>query len=249
MKKIKYFKPVTIQLLVFAGALACFSFVNQTLVQQLKQELSKAYHFYQDQNTLYMHSTVYGVPTNNAGGQVNLGTAEMYRDGFKFYSKSFGREMYCEGKRALVIQHHKKLVTLYQNFDAKRMMREQTLPVDSLLKRIDNQDSLVQPGGKTNSYRLYKKGNRQVYTGFVFDEKEHYLKDYHYSVYTGEAELKSDYSMIKVHYDKVSKKFPSKIDFDINRFLEGMGNKLKVNEKLLKGYKLKVKKYYYSSEY
>lgn len=248
MKKIKYFKPTTIRLLLCVGITICFAFTGQTLKQQLKKELAGAYAFYREQQVLYMHSTVYGVPVRNAGGQVKIGTAEMYRDGYRFYSKALGREMYCEGKRALVIQHQKKLVTLYQNFDTRRMMREQTLPLDSLLKRIDGRDSLVQPGGKTNVYRLYAKNNRNVYTDLVFDEKEHYLRDYHYTVYTGE-ELQSDYSKIKVHYDQVSKKLPKKIDFSIDRFLEGMGNKLKVNAKLLKGYKLKVRKYYYEDKY
>lgn len=229
-------------------SLALLSFSKLSVRDELKSTLKKAKGFYDNATTLYMSTTIQGKPTKKGAALVKIGTAELYRDKYKFYTKALNYEMYCDGKKAFVINHGNKSVVVYLNFDVKRYMKENTVPVDSAMNHISSYDSIVKITSSDPSYRVYTNADPETYTEFVFDNSAHYLKTFNYTINLFGFESKSDFSKILVTYHTVSKKLPRKINFETSQFLDGIGNKVKLKAGLFKGYSFKSRKYYYDYE-
>lgn len=235
------FKRIT-GLVVFAVSVA---FTVNSSHGLLKSNLYKSGKFYANNKVLYMHTLVKGVSSKN-GSLQKIGEAELFRDDEKFYSNGFGIEMYCDGKKVIVFNHLQKKATLFLSFDAKRLMKEQAVPVDSLAGSIQPTDSVVYTKND-NMFRIYENKNKLKYTDVGFDQKDGYIKNYNYSVAIFGDDLHSDYKEIKVNYDKVLTKLPRNINFKVDQFVSKSGSGYSLSSKKYSHYQLKVKKYYYES--
>jgi len=232
-------------LIVGLLVLTTLAFNLNTGLTLLKSNLNKSAKFYDQNKVLYMHTLVNGVSTKT-GKPAKIGEAELYREKEQFYSNGFGIEMYCDGKRVLVFNHTQKKATLFMSFDAKRIMKEQTVPVDSIANSVQKSDSVVYLKNQ-NVFRIYKNKNKLIYTDLGFDEKDGYLKEYNYSVALFGDEIQSDFKEINISYNKVLTKLPRKIKFNVDQFVSKSGSGYVWSNKKHSNYQLKVKKYYYEN--
>ncbi|MFM7022097.1 MAG: hypothetical protein ACKOXB_03905 [Flavobacteriales bacterium] len=108
----------------------------------------------------------------------------------KYYLKTEMHETFCDGDRMLVINHHLKIITVYNGDAAKQFFRSQITKYNEL--NVSN-DSVVFYGSSNGvkSYTLYLKKGTLRDTRFKIDSAGHVLETaMHYRYNEGEPGTK-----------------------------------------------------------